>query len=415
MKTLRILLLAVTFAVSALATATPYLDGSDAGEKSKESKERLVEREEELYDEGTDLLDEHEWRKAAAVFDRVYQMKMSHADGALYWRAWAQKQMGQRAEALSSIGELRQTFPDSRWLEDAKALEVEVRQQAGQSIAPERVEDEELKLMALNALMHTEPDRAIPIVESVLKSPKSSKKIKDKAIFVLSQTSSPQASEILGRLAKDSNNRDLQNSALRYLGIMGGEKSRAVLADVYASSPDVHVKKSVLRSYMIAGDRTRLLGIAKAEKDPELRGEAIRQLGIIGARAELADLYATETVKSIKKSIIQAMFIGGNADKLGELARNEKDPELRSAAIKNLGLLGGTKSGQILLSIYQTDTNRDVREAVIHALFLQGNAKTLVDLARGEKDPELKKEMISKLSIMGSKEATDYLMEYLKE
>ncbi|HEV7919157.1 MAG TPA: HEAT repeat domain-containing protein [Thermoanaerobaculia bacterium] len=415
MKTLRTLLLAAAFAISAMATATPYLDGSDAGEKSKEAKERLVEREEELYDDGTDLLDEHEWRKAAAAFDRVYQMKMSHADGALYWRAWAQKQMGQRAEALASIAELRQTFPHSRWIEDAQALEVEVRQQAGQSIEPERVDDEELKLMALNALMHSEPDRAIPIVETVLKNPKSSKKIKDKAIFVLSQTSSPQAFEILGRIAKDNGNRDLQASALRYLGIMGGDRSRVVLADVYSSSNDVRIKKSVLRSYMIAGDRDHLLVTAKAEKDPDLRGEAIRQLGIIGARAELADLYSVETTKSIKKSIIQAMFIGGNADKLGELARNEKDPELRSAAIRNLGLLGGTKSGQLLLSIYQTDPSRDVRTAVIHSLFLQGNAKTLVDLARGEKDPELKKEIISKLSIMGSKEATDYLMEYLKD
>jgi HEAT repeat protein len=263
--------------------------------------------------------------------------------------------------------------------------------------------------------MHSEPDRAIPIVETVLKNPKSSKKIKDKAIFVLSQTSSPQAFEILGRIAKDNGNRDLQASALRYLGIMGGDRSRVVLADVYSSSNDVRIKKSVLRSYMIAGDRDHLLVTAKAEKDPDLRGEAIRQLGIIGARAELADLYSVETTKSIKKSIIQAMFIGGNADKLGELARNEKDPELRSAAIRNLGLLGGTKSGQLLLSIYQTDPSRDVRTAVIHSLFLQGNAKTLVDLARGEKDPELKKEIISKLSIMGSKEATDYLMEYLKD
>ncbi|HKO54343.1 MAG TPA: HEAT repeat domain-containing protein [Thermoanaerobaculia bacterium] len=412
MKTLRILLLAAAFVLPTLASANQYADG-DAGDK--QSKERLVEREEDLYDQGTDLLDEHEWRKAVAIFDRVYQMKMSHADGALYWRAWAQKQMGQRAEALASISELRQTFPRSRWIEDAKALEVEVRQQAGQSIEPERVNDEELKLMALNALMHTEPDRAIPIVETVLKNPKSSKKIKDKAIFVLSQTSSPQAFEILGRIAKDNGNRELQASALRYLGIMGGDQSRVVLADVYASSNDVGIKKSVLRSYMIAGDRDRLLATAKAEKDPELRGEAIRQLGIVGARAELADLYTGETNKAIKKSIIQAMFIGGNAEKLGELARNEKDPDLRSAAIKNLGLLGGAKAGQLLLTIYQTDQNREVRESVIHALFLQGNARTLVDLARAERDPELKKAIISKLSIMGSKVATDYLMEYLKE
>jgi hypothetical protein len=42
------------------------------------------------------------------------------------------------------------------------------------------------------------------------------------------------------------------------------------------------------------------------------------------------------------------------------------------------------------------------------------NAKALVALARRETNPELKKAIISKLSLMRSKEAASYLMEYLK-
>ena len=411
MKTLRILLVALFFAVPAMAT-NPWSD--DAGERDKERAERAVEMEEDMYDRGTDLLDEHEWRKAAAVFGEVYKMKMSHADGALFWRAWAQNKLGQRSDALGSLVEFQQTFPQSRWAADAKALEAEIRQSAGQHIDPERVDDEELKLMALNALMNTNPEKAVPILEDVLKKNKS-KKIRDKAIFVLSQSSSPEAVAILARMAKDGSNPQLQASALRYLGIMGGERSRAVLADVYASTADVAIKKQVLRSYMVNGDRAHLLSIAKSEQNADLRSEAVRQLGLIGARVELADLYATEQSVTIRKSIIQAMFLGGNADKLGEIARSEKNQELRVAAIKNLGLMGGTRSGQLLLSIYQTDPNTEVRRAVIHALFLQNNAQTLVDLARKETDRELKKEIVSKLSIMNSKEAIDYLMEYLKE
>jgi hypothetical protein len=37
-----------------------------------------------------------------------------------------------------------------------------------------------------------------------------------------------------------------------------------------------------------------------------------------------------------------------------------------------------------------------------------------VTLARAEKSPEVKKEIVSKLSLMKSKEAMDYLMELLK-
>ena len=51
---------------------------------------------------------------------------------------------------------------------------------------------------------------------------------------------------------------------------------------------------------------------------------------------------------------------------------------------------------------------------MINALFIQNNATALVTLARAEKSVEMKKEIVAKLSVMKSKEATDYLMELLK-
>ena len=166
---------------------------------------------------------------------------------------------------------------------------------------------------------------------------------------------------------------------------------------------------------MIAGDSSRLLMLAKGESKQELRMEAISQLGILGARDALADLYTTESTVEVKKKIIQAMFIGGNAEKLYDIARNEPNEDLKLSAIKNLGLLGGERTGQFLVSMYNTDTRQEVRRTVINALFIQGNAKALVDLARHEKDPQLKKSIIEKLSLTGSKEAADYLFEYLKD
>lgn len=67
-----------------------------------------------------------------------------------------------------------------------------------------------------------------------------------------------------------------------------------------------------------------------------------------------------------------------------------------------------------LTSIYNSDANVDVKKAVVNAFFIQNNATALVGLARAEKNPEMKKDIVSKLSNMKSKEATDYLMELLK-
>jgi tetratricopeptide (TPR) repeat protein len=412
MKRIHIALIAAMLLAAPLVAA-PY-DSADA-ERGDRSAERAVEKEEELYDKATDALDEHEWRKATQTFRRVVDLKMAHADASMYWLAYAQGKMGQRSEALDTLLELKKTFPKSKWAEDAKSLEVEIRQSAGQKIEPEHVDDEDVKLMALNGLMTSDPERATPILENILRNSASSNRLKDRALFVLTQSGSPKSLETVARIARDGSNRSLQLRAIRYLGIMGGEQTRRILNDVYSTSGDVTVKKNVLRAYMVAGDKERLLGIARTEPTVELRLDAVSQLGVIGARTELADLYGKEGAVEVRKKILSAMFISGNADTLGEIARTEKVGELRLVAIRNLGLLGGTRSGQLLLSIYETDSSSEVKESVISSLFIQNNAKALVDLARKEKDRELKHEIISKLSLMHSKVASDYLIEFLKE
>ncbi|HVR40494.1 MAG TPA: HEAT repeat domain-containing protein, partial [Thermoanaerobaculia bacterium] len=327
MKPFRIitLILALVLALQPLCATTIITFGDKDKEKEKtRDRDREVERdraetEEDLYDEGNDALDEGDFRRAASLFRQCAKLELEHTPAALYWLAYSQNRMGQRSEALSTLLDLQKRFPKNKWTEDGKLLEVEIRQSAGQSIAPENVEDDELKLMALMGLMQSDSERAIPIVEKMLAGT-ASPKVKDRALFVLSQSGSPQAFDILVRVARD--NGALQSKAIRYLGIMGGEKSRKALADVYASSSDVKLKKSILKSYMISGDRTRLLTLAKAETNPDLRGEAVRQLGIIGAKNELADLYTTENAVDIRKQIIHAMFLRGNAEKLSEIARN---------------------------------------------------------------------------------------------
>jgi HEAT repeat protein len=96
------------------------------------------------------------------------------------------------------------------------------------------------------------------------------------------------------------------------------------------------------------------------------------------------------------------------------VARGEKNPELRKAAIHSLGVMG-SRTADVLLSIYQSDPDREIRKQVLHGLFVQGSVKPLIQIARTEKDPELRKQAVSHLSLMGSKEATDFLVELLNK
>ncbi|HSP13904.1 MAG TPA: tetratricopeptide repeat protein [Thermoanaerobaculia bacterium] len=406
--------------IIALLAASPALaiTGAPERDKTKERErtrtEARVDREAELYDQGTGALDEKDWSGAVRAFRRVAQMKGEHADGALYWLAMAQKELGQSAEALASLIELRKAFPSSHWTEDGNALEVEIRQSSGQHVEPDQLADDDVKLMAINGLMFTDSEKALPILEKIIIGNGSSR-MKERAIFIVSQSHSPRAIEVIGRAARDNAHRDVQGQAIKFLGIMGDDSSRKLLADVYSTTSDVTIKRNILRSYMIGQDRDRLLVVAKTEPNLDLRGEAVRQLGIIGARGELADLYQKELAVPIRKQIIQAMFIGGNAEKLAEIARTEKDPQLRATAVRNIGFLGKKNTGDLLVSLYDNDSSAEVKRAVIMSLFVQQNGKALVSLARKEKDPALKREIVSKLSLVHSDDVTDYLMEVLKE
>jgi HEAT repeat protein len=288
-----------------------------------------------------------------------------------------------------------------------------VRAAAGTPVNAGSYSDDDLKLLAVNSLMQSDPDKALPVLQKLLAS-NNSDKIKDRAMFVLAQNPSPQASKLLIDTARNSSNPDLQLKAIRYMGMMGNQASHAELASLYSSISDARVKRAILQSFMISGSRDFLLKAAKSEKDPELRKEAIRQLALSGGGEQLWQLYQSEGSNETKRAILHSMFLTGDSSKLVEIARSEKEPELRIAAIKSLGLMGGNGRGDVLVSIYRSDQNREVRSAVLNSLFLQQNAKALIDLARSEKDPAMKKEIVGKLALVQSKDATDYMMELLR-
>jgi HEAT repeat protein len=367
----------------------------------------------DLYDQGTQALDASEWEKALETFNQVVAMHGPHADGALYWKAYALNKLGRRDEALLAIATLDKSFAESRWNNDAKALEVEIRQSMGETVSPDTVSNEELKLVAINGLMNSDPERAVPLLEKVLQG-NQPLRVKERALFVLSQSPSPKARAIIVSIARGQGDRTLQRKALEDLALFGGKESKAELTAIYASSEDTEVKKSILRGFMVSGEKDRILAAAKTEKNPELRREAIRQLGVMGAGDDLWQLYQNEPSADVKREIVRALFIGGQSDRLVGLAQTEKDEQVRREAIRSLGMMG-PHTADTLNSLYKTEKSADTRKEILNALFIQGNAKALIGIARSEKDPELRKAAVEKLSIMNTKESADFMLEILNK
>jgi len=382
------------------------------GDQDRQTAQR--DRSEAQYERARQAIERAQWDAAVQQFTALAQAGVQRADAATYWRAYALDKMNRPAEALAAVAELLKNFPQSRWLGDGRALDLQMRQRRGQPVPVASDGDEELKLLAIQGLQNSAPERAVPMLLKVL-TDAGSVRLKERALFVLAQSGSAQARTTLAGIARGNGNPELQIKAVQYLGMSGQPADVSLLADLYASATDLALKRQVLRAFMFTGDRQRVVTLATTEKVPELRTEAVRQLGVMGAQDELWQLYQKESVVAIKREMLTALGISGAAPRLIEVANSERDPELRVTAVRQLGIVGGQPAADALVAVYTKQTEPQVRRAAIDALFIHGNTDALISLARKETNPEMRRLLVQKISLTGSPAALDFLTEILSK
>lgn len=428
----------------------------------------------EAYRRGREALDRGGFREAVAAFAEAGK-DPAIADASLYWQAYALAKLSEIPRALELVGELEKRFPRSAWRDDAQALAAEIRGAASKSPkAAVSSDDEDLKLMALNGLLQGDnAEEAIPILEQLL-SGTSSPRLKERALFVLAQSNSDKAQELLARVARNETDPELERKAIRYIGVHAGERGLALLEELYGSLTTTESRSAVLDAFMVSGQKTRLLNLAKNEPNPDLRRKAIHLLGTMDASNELWELFQNESSEEVQRAILQAfmvsgsderllavardpkqsedlrgtaihllgaqgasdalwelyrgessvetkkqilrgLFVGGDRKRIVQVARSQSEPlELRKTAIRDLGAMG-KETAPDLVALYHEESSLDLKEQALNGLFIQGSAKELIEIARAETDPELQKKTVRWISLMGTPEAKDFLMELLKK
>jgi tetratricopeptide (TPR) repeat protein len=393
------------------AAPTPAMPGMPPMPAMRVIRYNSVDR---AYEAGQRSLEARRYGDALEAFNQVVAHGGNRADGALYWKAYALIKLGRADEARAAIAELRKSYASSRWLDDAKVLEVD----AGKPVTPESESDEDLKLIALNGLMQSDPDRALPLIDGLLKSSQPPT-IKRKALFVLAQSNTPKGQQVLEQVARGQGNPDLQVAAIRYLGDrrrQGATGANPVLAEIYGSSTDPNVKRAILNAYESARDKDHLLQIAKTEHDADMRLSAIRLLGSMQtARDDLWSLYGTDSSADVRQQILEALPSTGNYDKFLEAAKSDREPKLRRLAVQNLASTRAAATGDGLAALYASEQDASVKRAIVDALGSQKNVKAMVQIARSEKDTRMQQQILERLVSMKSPEANDYLMEIIKK
>ena len=368
-----------------------------------------------LYREGHDALERDRWDEAFGRFAQLEaELRRTQAkgvDAALYWQAYAAAQEKRNADVERLVRRLGKEYPDSVWKDDARAL-LPAGSRAPHENAGRAKEEE--ALMAIDALLTSGNKRAVPLLQRVLAGDYSDK-VKERALFVLTQVDPTAADVALMQILKGDAPSRLKEEAIRSIAVGGSKVSQERLLEIYRTSPDPKLRRSVIEAWMISGRGDLVRDAAKSEQDPQVRRRAIETLGVMGDVEAIRALLPTLTDERSQRAAMEAFGIAGAAEALGDVAKNPAFPiEMRVDAVESLGMVGKGKAGPLVMEFYGPDQPKKLRKAAIQALMMQGDGKRLIEIYKRETDPAMKKEVLQAIAITDSDGMLDLVDEVLK-
>src|SRR5258707_4418847 len=287
----------------------------------------IVIADDDAYTIGTRAMDEHRWQDAVSAFDKVVSEKGKRVDAALYWKAYSLNKLGKAPLAIATCEQLHSQFADSPWNKDCNAISVDVQvdpkvmpdqmkihadrmkidaDQMRIRVAPFRFDmdggdrgvargsDEDLKILALNSMLHRDPATALPLLRGIL-SGNQPLSVKKHALFVLAQSKSPEAEGILRDAALGKLDPQLQGQAIQAMAVFQGKRANDTLAEVYRTTTDPKIKSSIISAMFITKDAPRMVEMARNEKELELKRRIVSELALMNDKA--ATDYTMELLK----------------------------------------------------------------------------------------------------------------------
>lgn len=442
----------------------------ESGRVVQQGDEREAE---EAYRSAREALSRRNFEQAVEQFRLVrdsYPMSQYVAD-TYYWQAFALYRLEELREALRLLDTQLESYPSARTANEARDLQLRLQSLLGQrgdarsaeqalreaereifrsaeevARAEERAEaralrgtgarrqqacedEDEVRAAAINALMQMRADRALPVLRKVLeRRDECSAPLRKQAIFVLSQHGDDaEVEDIMLDVARNDPEPEVQEAAVFWLSQVGSERAVDALADILVTSDDPRIQEKAvfaLSQHMSDRAATILADYARDGSKPDnLRADAIFWLSQHGAYSDsqfLIELYPQLDSPELKEKVFFALSQVQDEAALDwmlerALDRSE-DMELRKKALFWAGQSGIEISR--LEGLYDTDLDREMKEQIIFALSQRydepGAIEQLIDIARTETDPELRKKAIFWLGQSGDERAIQFLLELVE-
>jgi HEAT repeat protein len=428
-----------------------------------------------LYRMAREALNRGEYHRAAELFTQFETANPSsqYVAASMYWRAFARYRAGREDDlraAVKVLDEQRRRFPEAGDDADVRVLFTRVmgalaargdtdavrrlRQGADQGDKPCDREEIEVRAEALSALAGTDPSSVSGVVKRVLADrDECTEPLRRRAVYLLGKAGDADAADALLDAAKNDPSARVRSDAITRLGQLPGDRQVGILTQLMASSNDEDTQMAVVdglrRSEDPAahGELRRI--IEREDLSERVRVGAIRSLArggwtpfavaagwsqnasVVTRRREapsLADddatylrgLYGRVQSRSVKLGIVQVMAeYGGDAGDswLMGLARDpSEDARLRSAALSRLQR--ADVSVAELAKLYDTLTDRQLRSTMVQILGARSEPEAtdkLLDIARHDTDPSIRRRAISALARKKDPRTTKLLLELVEK
>ncbi len=401
-----------------------------------------------LYRLARQQLNQGNYERAATLFRRI---RTQHADSrytpdSYYWEAFARYRTGD-AEGYETALDLLQSqedrYPDASTRDEARSLYVRIRgllAERGDSRAAQDItqraqgqegacpeEEDDVRAMALNALLNMDAERALPILRRVLERRDAcSAELRRRAVWLISQQHSDESTYLLLEVARGDPDREVQEQAVFWLSQVHSEEAVMALDSILMQSEDREIQEKAIFA-LSQHDSERAAAslrryVERQDVPEELRENAIFWLGQSHSSQNvqfLRELYNRVSSHDLKDKIIFSVSQQGSDDAgewLLNIALDESETvELRKRALFWAGQQGHLR-GDALSSLYNTMDDREMREQVIFVLSQHHEASAvdvLMDIARTETDMELRKNAIFWLGQSGDPRVAEFLLEII--
>lgn len=390
-----------------------------------------------LYREARRALGNDNYTVAAQLFKRIRDQypKSTYTPDSYYWEAFAMQRTGQRPQlnaALELLAQQQQQFPRASTRGDAATLRTRIQgqlarmgdQQAIASLADKasnatsdgcpREQDDE-RIIALNALSQMDPAQALPTLKKVLARREAcTQRMRRQAVWLIASGKQPEAASILLNVAKTDPDKDVREQAVFWMANVSTEEATTMLIDLAKQGDDIDMRKRAVyalsRSKSPRAAATLREIVLDANTDTEVRGDALNWYMSGPGRTDstisftfLKDVYGRAEDTRFKQRVLGIIASRKSEESrtfLVDVAQNPKESlEIRRYAISSLR--GANVTNAQLAQIYDRGTDVEVRKQVISVLAgLKDNAGVdkLLDIGRNEKNIELRKQAISALS-----------------